>query len=80
MLESASRAGSFGGAALDVFLGGTAGSGVAALADAAVVHLAAFADASPQSLERGLELFLANLRRFKNGEPLHHVVDRTAGY
>jgi phosphoglycerate dehydrogenase-like enzyme len=38
------------------------------------------ADASPQSLERGLELFLDNLGRFQRGDPLHHVVDRAAGY
>jgi phosphoglycerate dehydrogenase-like enzyme len=37
-------------------------------------------DASPQSLERGLELFLDNVGRFLRGEPLANVVDRDAGY
>jgi phosphoglycerate dehydrogenase-like enzyme len=37
-------------------------------------------DATPQSLERGLALFLDNVGRFLSGEPLRNVVDRAAGY
>jgi phosphoglycerate dehydrogenase-like enzyme len=37
-------------------------------------------DATPQSLERGLDLFLDNVGRFTRGEPLRNVVDRDAGY
>ncbi|MGE5657462.1 MAG: D-2-hydroxyacid dehydrogenase [Actinomycetota bacterium] len=35
---------------------------------------------SPRSVQRSLELFLDNFRRYRNGEPLRNVVDRTAGY
>jgi hypothetical protein len=31
-------------------------------------------------VDRSLELFAANLRRFVAGEPLHNVVDLEAGY
>lgn len=36
--------------------------------------------ASPAGLERTLEIFLDNLRRYANGEPLLHVVDVDEGY
>lgn len=32
------------------------------------------------SRRRGLDMFLANLRNFQNGEPLHNVVDKQARY
>jgi len=35
---------------------------------------------SPRSVQRSIELFLQNLTRYRNGEPLRNVVDRTAGY
>jgi phosphoglycerate dehydrogenase-like enzyme len=35
---------------------------------------------SPRMRERQIGLFLENLRRFRNGEPLLNVVDKTAGY
>lgn len=37
-------------------------------------------DATPQSLERGLAIFLDNLERFVRGQALENVVDRAAGY
>lgn len=79
MLE-ALQSGQLGGAALDVFLEEPLEAESPLWQMPQVFISPHCADASPQSLERGLELFLANLRRFKNGEPLHHVVDRTAGY
>lgn len=38
------------------------------------------AGSSPRSLDRVLDLFLDNLRRFLAGEPLRNVVDKRAGY
>jgi phosphoglycerate dehydrogenase-like enzyme len=35
---------------------------------------------SPRMRERQIDLFLENLRRFRNGEPLRNVVDKAAGY
>lgn len=35
---------------------------------------------SPRMRERQIGLFLENLRRFRNGEPLRNVVDKAAGY
>lgn len=35
---------------------------------------------SPRMRERQIALFVENLRRFRNGEPLLNVVDKTAGY
>jgi phosphoglycerate dehydrogenase-like enzyme len=35
---------------------------------------------SDRVVDRSLDLFLANLRRFANGETLHNVVDLEAGY
>jgi phosphoglycerate dehydrogenase-like enzyme len=35
---------------------------------------------SPRSKERSLALFLDNLSRYRQGQPLRNVVDQTAGY
>lgn len=35
---------------------------------------------SPRMRERQIALFLENLQRFRNGEPLRNVVDKAAGY
>jgi len=35
---------------------------------------------TPRTAQRGLEIFLDNLRRYDAGEPLHNVVDKTLGY
>lgn len=35
---------------------------------------------SPRMRERQIALFLDNLRRFRNGQPLRNVVDKAAGY
>lgn len=36
--------------------------------------------ASPNGMDRTLEIFLENLRRYANGEPLMHLVDADEGY
>jgi phosphoglycerate dehydrogenase-like enzyme len=35
---------------------------------------------SPAVLPRTLDLFLDNLRRYRDGEPLRNIVDKHAGY
>jgi phosphoglycerate dehydrogenase-like enzyme len=35
---------------------------------------------TPQTRQRAVDIFIANLRRFVDGEPLTHVVDKAAGY
>ncbi|HWQ14557.1 MAG TPA: NAD(P)-dependent oxidoreductase, partial [Roseiflexaceae bacterium] len=35
---------------------------------------------SPRTMERMLDIFFENLRRFHAGEPLMNVVDKQAGY
>jgi phosphoglycerate dehydrogenase-like enzyme len=77
---AALQSGQLGGAALDVFLDEPLAADSPLWQMQSVFISPHCADASPQSLERGLELFLANLGRFQRGEPLHHVVDRPAGY
>jgi phosphoglycerate dehydrogenase-like enzyme len=79
-MVEALRSGQLGGAALDVFLEEPLETDSPLWQMPQVFISPHCADASPQSLERGLELFLANLGRFQRGEPLHHVVDRAAGY
>ena len=37
-------------------------------------------DHTPQTSERGLDVFLDNLQRYRRGEPLRNVVDRALGY
>jgi phosphoglycerate dehydrogenase-like enzyme len=72
--------GQLGGAALDVFLSEPLAAD-SPLWNAPNVFISPHcADASPQSLERGLDLFLDNVGRFQRGEPLRNLVDRTAGY
>jgi D-2-hydroxyacid dehydrogenase (NADP+) len=35
---------------------------------------------SDESIQRGLDLFCENVRRYVNGLPLLHVVDKQRGY
>ncbi len=79
MLE-ALRAGQLGGAALDVFEEEPLPAESPLWQTPNVFISPHCCDASPQSLERGLGLFLDNVGRFLNGEPLENVVDREAGY
>ena len=45
-----------------------------------VIITAHYAGATPHYSERALAIFLDNLRRYKTGEPLRNVVDKTLGY
>ena len=45
-----------------------------------VIITAHYAGATPHYNERALAIFLDNLRRYKAGEPLRNVVDKTLGY
>ena len=45
-----------------------------------VIITAHYAGATPDYHERALAIFLDNLRRYKAGEPLRNVVDKTLGY
>ena len=45
-----------------------------------VIITAHYAGATPNYHERALAIFLDNLRRYKAGEPLRNVVDKTLGY
>jgi D-2-hydroxyacid dehydrogenase (NADP+) len=45
-----------------------------------VIITAHYAGATPHYSERALAIFLDNLRRYKAGEPLRNVVDKTLGY
>jgi phosphoglycerate dehydrogenase-like enzyme len=79
-LVAALRSGQLGGAALDVFtvepLPPT--SPLWALPNAIVSPH--YCDQTPQTDERGRDLFFDNLRRYVQGEPLRNVVDRRLGY
>ena len=77
---AALRSGQLGGAALDVFLEEPLDAESALWQEPNVFISPHCADATPQSLERGLELFLDNVERFTSGAPLRNVVDRQAGY
>jgi len=77
---AALRSGQLGGAALDVFSSEPLAADSELWREPNVFISPHCADATPQSLERGLELFLDNVERFGRGEPLRNVVDRQAGY
>ncbi|MDQ3809771.1 MAG: D-2-hydroxyacid dehydrogenase [Chloroflexota bacterium] len=79
-LVSALRADGLGGAALDVFMDEPLPPSSPLWAMPNVYISPHCADATPESRERGLALFLDNLGRFVRGEQLRNVVDRQAGY
>ncbi len=35
---------------------------------------------TPQTRQRGIDIFVENLRRYQAGQPLRNVVDKQAGY
>jgi phosphoglycerate dehydrogenase-like enzyme len=39
-----------------------------------------YAGGTPHYLDRLMEIFLENLRRYQTGEPLFNVVDKRLGY
>ncbi|MGC8782588.1 MAG: NAD(P)-dependent oxidoreductase, partial [Anaerolineae bacterium] len=45
-----------------------------------VIITAHYAGATPHYNERAMAIFLDNLRRYRAGEPLRNVVDKTLGY
>ncbi|HEY3059033.1 MAG TPA: D-2-hydroxyacid dehydrogenase, partial [Chloroflexota bacterium] len=77
---AALRSGQLDGAALDVFLTEPLPADSPLWTEPNVYISPHCADASPQSLERGLALFVDNVERFARGEQLRNVVDRQAGY
>ena len=77
---AAIRSGQLGGAALDVFLSEPLPAESELWREPNVYISPHCADASPQSLDRGLDLFVDNVERFGKGEALRNVVDRQAGY
>jgi phosphoglycerate dehydrogenase-like enzyme len=79
-LIRALREGRIGGAALDVFREEPLGP-VSPLWDVPnLVVTPHTAWSSARVLDRSVDLFCDNLRRFRGGEPLRNVVDPTAGY
>jgi phosphoglycerate dehydrogenase-like enzyme len=79
-MVDALASGQLGGAALDVFPTEPLAADSPLWQTPNVFISPHCADASPQSLERGLALFLDNIGRFQRGESLHNQVDRAAGY
>ena len=79
-LIAALRSGHLGGAALDVFTVEPLPSTSPLWALPNVIVSPHYCDQTPQTDERGRELFLDNLRRYVQGEPLRNVVDRRLGY
>lgn len=79
-LEEALQSGLLAGAALDVFDPEPLPSSSPLWEMPNVIVSPHTAGSSPRSLERVLDLFLDNLRRFLAGEPLRNVVDKRAGY
>jgi phosphoglycerate dehydrogenase-like enzyme len=45
-----------------------------------VIVTSHYAGLTPRYDERALEIFVDNLRRYRAGEPLRNVVDKTLGY
>ena len=35
---------------------------------------------TPATRQRGIDIFVENLRRYQAGEPLYNVIDKAAGY
>ena len=79
-LIRALREGRIGGAALDVFREEPLGSGSPFWDVPNLVVTPHTAWSSARVLDRSIDLFCDNLRRFRAGEPLRNVVDPTAGY
>ncbi|HLX35266.1 MAG TPA: D-2-hydroxyacid dehydrogenase [Candidatus Limnocylindrales bacterium] len=79
-LVRALREGRIGGAALDVFREEPLGPAAPFWDVPNLVVTPHTAWSSARVLDRSVELFCDNLRRFRAGEPLRNVVDPTAGY
>ncbi|HEX8025560.1 MAG TPA: NAD(P)-dependent oxidoreductase, partial [Candidatus Limnocylindrales bacterium] len=79
-LLRALREGRIGGAALDVFREEPLGPGAPFWDVPNLVVTPHTAWSSARVLDRSVELFCDNLRRFRDGQPLRNVVDPAAGY
>jgi phosphoglycerate dehydrogenase-like enzyme len=79
-LIAALRSGQLAGAALDVFNEEPLPPTSALWTLPTVVISPHCCDHTPGTDDRGLDLFLDNLRRYVQGEPLRNVVDRRLGY
>lgn len=79
-LLDALRSGHLGGAALDVFETEPLPSDSPLWTLPNVFVSPHCADNTPESEQRGLEVFLDNLARYRRGAPLRNVVDRALGY
>jgi phosphoglycerate dehydrogenase-like enzyme len=79
-LIAALRAGHLAGAALDVFTVEPLPRTSPLWALPQVIVSPHYCDQTPQTDERGRDLFFDNLRRYIQGEPLRNVVDRQLGY
>ncbi|HKB27523.1 MAG TPA: D-2-hydroxyacid dehydrogenase [Candidatus Limnocylindrales bacterium] len=79
-LIRALREGRIGGAALDVFREEPLGPGSPFWDVPNLVVTPHTAWSSARVLDRSVDLFCDNLRRFRSGEPLRNVVDPSAGY
>ena len=79
-LTRALREGRIGGAALDVFREEPLGPAAPLWTVPNLVVTPHTAWSSARVLDRSVDLFCDNLRRFRAGEPLRNVVDPSAGY
>ena len=79
-LIDALRSGQLAGAALDVFGEEPLPATSLLWTLPGVIVSPHCCDHTPQTTERGLEVFLDNLRRYLQDEPLRNVVDRGLGY
>ena len=79
-LVRALQAGRLAGAGLDVFATEPLPTDSPLWDMDNVIITGHYAGATPQYEERIWKIFLENLRRYRAGEPLHNVVDKTLGY
>ncbi|MFI5266310.1 MAG: D-2-hydroxyacid dehydrogenase [Chloroflexota bacterium] len=79
-LVAALKSGHLAGAALDVFVDEPLPPSSPLWSMPNVIISPHAASHTPESDDRGLEVFLENLRRFRGGEPLLNVVDAGLGY
>ena len=79
-LVRALQEGRLAGAGLDVFASEPLPPDSPLWAMENVIITGHYAGATPIYDERALAIFLDNLRRYRAGEPLRNVVDKTLGY
>ena len=72
--------GAIAGAGLDVFVDEPLPETSALWKLPNVVVTPHVAGAMPRYFDRALDLFVGNFERLRNGQPLHNLVDKDAGY